>query len=732
MMALCAIICVATCQSFVLTGCSTAARHTINASIDVPVTDKHLKQITQATEKADISATGEFASGVFFINNAPITIPKNTTFVLKLTLPIKDPSVVSTKDATGSLWTSNQISIAAVPAPQMIEFKEGEVSAELNLARSMAAFIFNLIQVSNKTGEMRDLIHTVGIERLNLDLRPDAVIDIGPKKIHVTKGSQVRLKNIMIDQNFNYVGRAHLDLKFGNDCKWIGEKVDCLFDGGNAQLNLVARKIGDRLVLSLPKEQADRSVLLKHCRLSFGKNKRSSTRSGSCDITLNDFVWESSQKSDHPLMNLSAAMNLNDTDLTLKTDAHQTVAHFPGKVPGLLNIAIKENDRSMSFATTHSATADNGTISILKKSTTVNLVLANVTIGPVAYDKSGALNFELEGGVANLKELDWQSGKRKFSLKAGGGSTLTVPREMLLEKKSADAKTEMKLPLKLNLGSATLKTPTGSVALANLNGDILINVGQEVQMDGSLKFAIKNAAWLNGYRADVSARRLNLEVVQGATKININDCSVLIPHDALQSAIKEKIPRTFTVKLDKMLSEEKKWRYRKAKASDVTISNLTIASIKPKGKGVLGFTASADVVLKGTIEKGGLIIHKDDGWEVKPWTLTAHVTGDGVVNYEFTKKNNSSENQLEYDLKMAVPIPDDVKLDWSKVASGILKAAERKVIVGKLKDITVPFDHKGEVMVFKKDDQVWRHMSISNMTVGDVPTGYKIDFSASM
>lgn len=731
-MALCAVISVATCQSIVLTGCSTAAKHTINASIDVPVTDKHLKQITEATQRAEISATGEFASGLFFINNAPITIPQNTTFVLKLTLPIKDPSVISTKAASGSLWTSNQISIAAVPAPKMIEFKEGVVSAELDLARSMAAFIFNLIQVSNRTGEMRDLIHTVKIESLALDLRPGAMIDIGPKKIHVSKGSKVQLKDLMIDQNFNYVGRAHFDLKFAPDCKWIGEKVDCLFEGGEAKLNVVARKINDRLVLSLPKEMSDRSVLLKNCRLSFGKNKRSSTRSGSCDITLNEFVWESSQKTEHPLMQLAAAMNLNDTDLILKTDAHQTIAHFPGKVPSVLNILIKENDQSMSFATTQSARADNGTISILKKTTTVNLVLTNVTVGPVSYDKSGALNFELEGGAANLKELDWQSGNRKFSLKAGGGSTLTVPRGMLLEKKSADAKTQMKLPLKLNLGSATLKTPKGSVALADLNGDITINVGQEVQIDGSLKFAIKNATWLNGYRADVSAKRLNLEVVQGATKMNINDCSVLIPHDALQSTIKEKIPKTFTVKLNKMLKEEKTWRYRKAIANDVSVSNLTINSIKPKGKGVLSFTASASVIVKGTIEKGGLIIHKNDGWDVKPWTLTAHVTGDGVVNYKFVKRKNSTENQLDYDLKMAVPIPADVKLDWSKVASGILKAAERKVIVGKLKEITVPFDHKGEVMVFKKDDQVWKHMSISNMTVGDVPTGYKIDFSAYM
>lgn len=731
-MALAAFISVATCPSFVLTGCSTAAKHTINASIDVPVTDKHLKQITEATEKAEISATGQFASGLFFINNAPITIPKDTTFVLKLTLPIKNPSVISTKDATGSLWTSNQISVAAVPAPQMIEFKEGAVSAELDMARSMAAFIFNLIQVSNKTGEMRDLIHTVKIEKLDLDLRPDAVIDIGPKKIHVTGGSRVRLKNIMIDQKFNYIGRAHLDLKFAPDCKWLGEKVDCLFDGGEAQLNLVARKIDDRLVLTLPEELSDREVVLKNCRLSFGKNKRSSTKSGSCNITLKEFVWESTQKSDHPVMTLAATMNLHDTNLILKTDAHQTVAHFPSAVPGVLNIAIKDDDRSMSFATTQSAKADNGTISILKKTTTVNLVLANVTIGPVNYDKSGALNFELEGGAANLKELDWQSGKRKFSLKAGGGSTLTVPREMLLEKKNADAKTEMKLPLKLSLGTATLRTPTGSVALADLNGDITINVGKEVQIDGTLKFAIKNASWLNGYRADVSARRLNLEVVQGTTKMNINDCSVLIPHAALQSAIKEKIPKTFTVKLDKMLKEEKTWRYRKAIASDVSVSNLTITSIKPKGKGVLGFTAGADVVVKGTIEKGGIIIHKDDGWKVKPWTLTAHVTGDGVVNYKFAKRKNSAENKLDYELKMSVPVPDDVKLDWSQVASGILKVAERKVIVGKLKEITVPFDHKGEVMVFKKDDQVWKHMSISNMTVGDVPSGYKIDFSAFM
>lgn len=716
-------------------GCSLIAnttQHSIETSIDVKVSDSNLRRLTDITERAAIKSSGKFKSGSFLVNGLIVSIAPDTTFKIELELPIEDPAIISTKKAIGTFSTSKQISIDAIPAPLVVDLGAGKISGEINLARSMTAFLLNLVQVGSPSGGMRQMIDAASLDKLVLALRPDSTLVIGKKRVNIGAGSRIELLRAVIDRDFNYVGTFIMKLNFGKGSKWLGEKVDVCFEGGSALLDMTAIKDGNSFKLTLPKE-AERSkrIELTDCSFDFGKNKRSSTFSKTCLINLAKFQWQDNKNQEHPTMSFSADMNMTETDLRLKTDIHQTLGHFPAVVPGKLDVVIGPKDRSVHFVTVKAARASEGKIIIAKGTTTVSLILADTVVGPVDYDTSHQLSFQLEGGKAKVKELDWQAHGSSFNLKCGAGSVLTVPAEMYLHKESSGKKTKLQLPLALDLGEATLKLKSGSLNFPKLKGVLMLYVDDNLRIASDLTFSLGKSSLLAGHQANVNASGLELDVVDGVSRIKLEKCSVLVPDLAVEKAIASKVPSTMNIKLNKTLRQDRKWRYRNVVAGDVKVTNFLVKNLVSKPDETLAFTASGDVRVEGTVEKGGLVFHRNDGWKTCPWKLTGHVTGKGKSGYRFHKEKNSAQELLDYDLSMTFVFPDDVELDWSKVAGGILKVAERKVILGRLKEFKIPIEHKGQLTVFEKNDPLWRHLKISDLALTDTDDGVRFDFNAS-
>jgi hypothetical protein len=704
----------------------------IKAGFEVKVQDPDIRRLTNVTSNIEVVASGVFKPGTFILKNSLISIPPDTQFNISLSLPIDNPAVISTENASGELWTSNQLSFNAVPVPKSIELKGGTVSGHVDLARSVGAFFLNIIQVGALSGDMRDMIHSMKIEEVELKLRPDSTIKLGEKSIHVGADSSVRLTNALIDKDLNYVGKVHLNLNFISGCKWIGEKVDCQFNGGKMQSVFEAKKTNDKLVLSLPEKPTaeNKPVVLHNCDFRFGKNKRSDTSSDTVIGAVKEFTWQHVKGEEHPTLHLVSALEFTGSDLNLKTDIHQTTGHFPQTVPGVLEVNVKKEGRETIFRTTGSAQAKSGQILIAKDATKLILSLADVTIGRVAYEKEGSLQFQLDGGIAHLRKLDWEASDSQFTLDCDAGSTMTVPAEMFLAKNNPSGPTELKLPLKLKLGKATLKTKRGNLDLANLSGDIIIEVNKQIHLKSDLGFKLQDVKLLSGYAAGVSAQGLDVAVKDGKISMSVKKCSIMVPDEPLKEAIRSRIPNRFEKTLNKTIKEDKTWRYKHAVAKDVKVTNLRIDEMRSAGPGKLGFTASGDVVLNGTVEKAGIIFNKDE-FETCPWSLTGHVKGDGTVKYSFKDKTKDKDEHLKYELSMQLPIPDDVKLDWSKVAGGIIKMAERKVILGRLKQITLPLNTEGEINVIEKETPAWRNLKVTALTVKDAPDGgTQIDFVA--
>lgn len=706
-------------------------KEVIKADYEVEITDPSMKRITEVTTNIKLNATGVFTPGTYLIGKTPVAIAPNTSFELKLSLPVTNPKVISTHDATGTFTVSQPISVMAVPIPLTISLYKGTVSGELDLVRGLAAFFVNLLQVGVISGDTHQMIHSMKIKKAVMELRPGSQLKFGPKTVNVAPDSTISLTDVLVDKVFNYQANCKVDINFGKNCKWLGQRVDTEFDGGNASVSGRATRRGNQLILSLkPDSEAPPKITLKHCQFKFGKFKRCHALCDECVLQLKEFNLRHTSGSDDDNMHLLSGMDLKGTNLTLKTDIHQTDAFFPGTVPASLQVDLTPGSAtSTHFSTEGDAIAQTGTIKIAKRATSLTLHLMDTKIGKVSYNKFGALAFVLEKGTSRLKRLDWQGNKSNFSLTTTGVSTLTLPSSMLLEKSEGPEPTKLKLPLKLEFGEGELKTPKSVIKLADLNGSLLLDVDKEVQLNSAVDFTIQNSKLLGAEEVDVKVRGIDLTMIQNRANLHLNSCSLVLPEKALAEAISKRIPDHLNLDIDKTISEDKRWRYRNAKAKSVKIDNLVISDMKAQGPGALSFTATGDATIEGTVEKGA-ILFKTSEWKECPWNLEAELTGEGLVKYAFLGDTDSARSKVKYDLKMELPLPENMRLDWSKVTSGILRIAERRIIVKRLQKVTVPVSHKGEIDLFEAGDSRWRNFKLTNVSMKSKGENIQIDFTA--
>lgn len=723
--------------SMSLEGCAPsdfAVKQKVSTVLDVPVTQPDLKHLLAVTSKMQIVASGQFAPGNYWSHKKQLSFAPDTSFQVNLEMPVENPDILSTRNATGFLATSKEFAVNAVPVPKNIQLVEGKLTGEVEYGKWLGAFLVNLLQLGNNDGGLRSTIASMKIESARLELKPGAKLVFGQKSLIVGENSSITLNNLDIDHDLNYRGEMVFDLNFDKGCDWLGKRVDTRFNGGFARLYLIVEGRDKTLTLSLNKEHPTVldshtvDIRLEDCRFNFGHEKLSSSISESAAIDVTDLKWSRFSAVEEPTLELKSTMTLVATAADINTSSHQTKLTLPNAVNTVLDINTKGKESDTHFATMGDAVARTIAITLNKSHTSLTLLLEDGTLGPVSFDKFGKLNFSLKRGDARFKSLDWRSDNSRFTLDGAGESTLTVPTEMFLEQTRGGKQTTLSLPIDIHVGEAKVKLGDEETILEQLKGKLRFDVAKEIQMESDLDFTIKHSPLLKDEEAEVKVRGLDLEIGDTTSRLSLKQCRVLVPNQALSMAIQAETPSSFEIELNKTVVEDKHWRYKNAIAKNVFVNNLKITNMRPKQHGSLDFQASADVVLEGTVDKCGLLIGKDK-WETKPWSLKAHLKGPGSVKYNFAaRKERLSE--VNYDLAMRLPLPKDMDLDWSEVGAGILQATERQVILSHLRKITIPVKHKGTLELFQ--NKKYKDLSIVKLVVKPYEAGSQVEFSANV
>ncbi|HEY9776698.1 MAG TPA: hypothetical protein V6C81_23245 [Planktothrix sp.] len=717
-----------------LSGCtqSLLKKQAITAKMTIPVSDPILRQVTGITQHAQLSASGQFAEGTYVIKGFSVRVEPNTAFRIDLAIPVDNPDSISTENASGTLTTSRPLSIDNIVAPKTIELKNGKATGDVDIVRIVGAYFINVLEQqlsSDSPDDVRQMIAHMRIDKASFDLRPDSVGHFGKNILHLAEGSHIELTDLDVDPSLNYEGNGDVILKFLPGCVWIGERVDCDFDGGEAHLLLKVRRQNHRFILALA-ESTD-EFTLKECIFKFGKNKRSSTHSAACDLDLSGLDWVKPEGSRDAELHLKSKMLLSDTWIDIKTQVEETRAHFPSSVATNIQFDSDANGRQTKFSSEKMETASEARIEIAKPPTTVAISLLKAKIGPIALDKFGDLEFNLRHGNAKLKELDWSNGAKRFTLKTAGSADLEVPKGMSLSIDQDAGQTTMDLPIEIHLGEAKLAGKNTEIKLGNINGTLAVNVGKDVRIRSDMDFTVEQSDLFGADAADVKARGFSLESHNGDAVAHMDNCTVLINDDAIEQSIRDELPNNKVFHIDKCF-EDRKWRYRNMTVKTVTVHQLTLEEASQDAPNVLSFSVAGDVVTDGTVDKAHLLdaFSQTPKWETKPWSASAHCNGNGTVAYTLVPGKSLADSQLRYKISMNLPIPDDVKLDWTQVTDGLARTAERAVIVSHLSKITIPINYASKAKIFASRKKQLSSIRVSHMVVRPAPTGCEMSFTA--
>ncbi|HND70284.1 MAG TPA: hypothetical protein PL112_25965, partial [Candidatus Obscuribacter sp.] len=175
-----------------------AVKQKVSTVLDVPVTQPDLKHLLAVTSKMQIVASGQFAPGNYWSHKKQLSFAPDTSFQVNLEMPVENPEILSTRNATGFLATSKEFAVNAVPVPKNIQLVEGKLTGEVEYGKWLGAFLVNLLQLGNNDGGLRSTIASMKIESARLELKPGAKLVFGQKSLIVGENSSITLNNLDI------------------------------------------------------------------------------------------------------------------------------------------------------------------------------------------------------------------------------------------------------------------------------------------------------------------------------------------------------------------------------------------------------------------------------------------------------------------------------------------------------------------------------------------------------
>jgi hypothetical protein len=431
-------------------------------------------------------------------------------------------------------------------------------------------------------------------------------------------------------------------------------------------------------------------------------------------------------------------MKIEKSNLVIK-NARKTfslVADFSTPIPAKLEVDLKDGAIATNWWTTTTNKADKCLIDISAKTSTTSLVLGRTEVGPVALSKEGDLDFSFDKGVSQLQKLKWSNAKRFFDIACSAGSTISIPPNMSMSLLKDQDSSVTKLPLNLKVGQATVSGSKSDIEISNVKGNVLLVVDNGTSLKGGLDFSLVNCDLLGEHQIDIHTDELKFISDKKGGRVSLNSCKMIVTNKAMAAIINEQIPSENSYEVDKCLLEEQKWRYRNAVLKNVKITHTHLNQLKACAPGEERFTVTGDVAVQGTIEKGGLLAvlkKESSNWEVKPWSATGKVEGEGLLKYQIKPQDPFNKSQINYELSLDLKPPKNVDLDWTEVSDGLLSKAENSIITKFISSYDPKaYLKKASYNFFKTESKKLSNVVVSKVVTAPTKNGLSITFSAQV
>lgn len=716
-----------------LTGCASCTRTTIPADVTIHITDPTFQRLSAVTSKIDVKASGTLREGRYSFRNVPLVVPADTSFTLTLSLPVQNDTTIAVGAATGQLTLSRSISIASVPAPQSVEIKSGQATIDVDFGRTLAAFLIDLFQKKEsqlKGAKVQDILNTLQVDQASFRLRPDTALNLKTFKATIGENSTIAFANLKCDEHFNYNGDCAMTINLKSlamlsqeDATTDEKRLQLTASATKLAMNFGLRRQADALTLTW-KEGSSSSTKSVVSLADFLCGARNGTIFGArCDLQINSCLLTKRIDEEPVDIEMTGILELTEGALISKSPQRRIRATLPGLTT--VNVAVNRNQNQSSWqvSSKQGIRATDLEWQIHTKDATVLLNLISADTSAFTLSSGKGLSVSLKQGNLVPSKLIWQSQGRSITANLRNAA-MVLPKDVHFDINGSDVQTQ---DLKLSLKAPRIELRSGAqrMELRNLQGDVnLKTANDQINLTSKLSMMLKNSADTALPNVPLQIETVQLTATKSAIKASLENCKLSIATTSLAQVIRNSLPERKSFAVNKPVLQNRRWRYRNLNLSNVTLTHPSLSTLEFNENNLIDVEGGADVSASGTVERFQLGLNPSDegqrGWKEHPWSAKGHVDGSGQVTFRIIPAGSLSETKLGYNLNLKMKVPEDLTVDWSKVAGDIPAKAEQAVLGAVVKHAAlfsaeegIPIISSGTMPLFKNGDARLKKLKVS-------------------
>lgn len=732
------------------TGCGVKVKPRIPINVAVPVKEPLFHELLGATRRMSVVASGLLRRGEFVTHGQTVTVPNDTKFWLSLSVPVRDHSSLNLSQAEGKLIIESPIKVMGISTPTSIALEEGQASTELDFARLLAGFMIYCVEGDNTAGDsspevMNRMLPSMQIAQADFDLIEGAHLNFPTCEMTIGKNSRITLSDLIVsgDKEIDYSGFCLLDLH-ASSLKLIMPKkkrtitlTDCDF-----KVDLNVKKIGRLLTFDLhdqappngKRKPKDLNVLV--ATTSRTDNPYGTMMCKGTKIRFHDYSLSRTIGSTGLDIKLSGLADLKTVSVNRSRDGGTLAVAFPSLSAS--QFAFDSTDEFSAYDLTASdVDCQDFEWKKERQGAVMDLKLGRAHLASFDLSGNDGIMLSVSPGEGVPKSLTWSRGKQNFNAVFDKDSTLSINKPVRFSLASSQGGHVEDLPISIHSGVFTLKNGSETFRCDNVKGNFDITAQPELlRIRGDLSTSVHgDDIGLPAMRsAHTAIKSISVEASPKLCSIDLKGCHISLTTEAIMKTVSESIPARKTYVVNKIVQADRKWRYRNVKLDQVTLLDSAISDLHSEKKDSFAVSASTELLANGTVERYQMLgsAEGDDTskWSTRPWSAKAHLKGDGELTYKFVPAKSLADSSIEYKLTYQMPVPDDLDVNWSEVATGYLGKAEKAVIGSVVKkskyfDQNIPLSTTGTCKIFDHPDPSLRHVKVT--TFSAVPSNEGID-----